>query len=92
MDHFRVSEFNGLTGPMYGVEYTQNDGASWITTSVHNTPAAADREMRGYVAAHPECSLWEGSIAQKIFDARPKVEYQESAKEGAAHGQDRNVR
>lgn len=74
MDYFRVSKFNGLTGPMYGVEYTQNDGQSWITTSVHTTPEIADREMRGYVALRREsCALWEGSLAQKIFAAKQET-------------------
>lgn len=60
MDYFRVSKFNGLTGPIYGVEYTQNGGRSWITMSVHSTPAAADREMRSYVALHRDnCAVWE---------------------------------
>lgn len=75
MDYFRVSKFNGLTGPMFGVEHTRNDGESWTTTSVHNTQEAADREMRSYVALHAdECRLWEGSLAQKISEARPKAE------------------
>ena len=82
MDYFRVSQFNGLTGPIYGVEYTQNDGRSWITTSVHNTQEAADREMRSYVALHAdECRLWEGSLAQKIADARPLAPHQDPAKD-----------
>lgn len=82
MDYFRVRELNGLTGPMYGVEYTQNDGESWITTSVHNTPEAADREMRGYVALHrDECRLWEGALAQKISEAQPKTTHQDLSKD-----------
>lgn len=60
MDYFRISKFNGLTGPMYGVEYTQNGGKSWITTSVHTTQELAEREMHGYVVLHrDECALWE---------------------------------
>ena len=67
MDYFRVSKFNGLTGPMYGVEYTQNGGRSWITMSVHSTPEAADREMRSYVALHRDnCAIWE-DLEAKTF-------------------------
>lgn len=72
MDYFRISRFNGLSGPMYGVEYTQNDGASWITTSTHTTLEAADREMRSYVATHAGCALWDGSLAQKISAAQER--------------------
>lgn len=72
MDHFRISRFNGLSGPMYGVEYTQNDGQSWITTSTHTTLEAADREMRSYVATHAGCALWDGSLAQKISAAQER--------------------
>lgn len=80
MDYFRVSQFNGLTGPIYGVEYTQNDGQSWITTSTHTTPEAAEREMRSYVATRQnECRLWEGSLAQKISDARSQATHQDPA-------------
>lgn len=61
MDYFRVRELNGLTGQMFGVEYTQNNGESWITTSVHATQELAEREMRSYVALHrDECAIWEG--------------------------------
>lgn len=74
MDYFRISEFNGYSGPMFGVEYTQNEGESWITTSVHSTPELAEREMRSYVALHRgECALWEGSLAQKIHKAKQEV-------------------
>lgn len=76
MDYFRTSKFNGLTGPIYGVEYTQNDGQSWITTSTHNTPEAAEREMRSYVATRSNCALWEGSLTQKISDAGSKAKEQ----------------
>lgn len=76
MDYFRVSEFNGLGGPMYGVEYTQNDGQSWITTSTHTTFVNADREMRSYVATHAGCDFWDGSLAQKISDAGSKAKEQ----------------
>lgn len=63
MDYFRVSEFNGYTGPMYGVEFTQNDGGSWTTMSVHSTPEIAEREMRSYVALHrDECAFWEEAL------------------------------
>lgn len=59
MDYFRVSKFKGLTGPMYGIEYTQNNGKSWITTSVHTKFEIADRKMRSYVALHRnECAIW----------------------------------
>jgi hypothetical protein len=81
MDYFRVSQLNGLTGPMYGVEFTQNDGESWTTMSVHNTPEAADREMRSYIALRGDtCALWEGSLTQKISDAE-----KEKAKRPAAN-------
>ena len=72
MDYFRVSRFNGLSGPIYGVEYTQNDGRSWITTSTHTTFVNADREMRSYVATHAGCALWDGSLAQKISAAQER--------------------
>lgn len=62
MCYFRVSKFNGYTGPMFGVEFTSNDGESWTTMSVHNTFEDADREMRGYVSLHlDECAYWEES-------------------------------
>lgn len=66
MDYFRVSQFNGYSGPMFGVEYTQNNGESWITISVHSTLHLADREMFSYVALHRnECALWEGSTSMQ---------------------------
>lgn len=74
MDYFRVSKFNGYSGPMFGVEYTQNEGESWITTSVHSTQELAEREMRSYVALHRDkCALWEDSLAQKIHRAKQEV-------------------
>lgn len=74
MKYFRTRELNGLSGPMWGVEYTKTDGERWITIAVHNTPEVAEREMRNYVALHPEeCAIWEGSVAQKIFDAKSKT-------------------
>lgn len=76
MDYFRVSKFNGYTGPMFGVEFTRNGGESWTTMSVHTTPEIADREMRSYVALHrDECVLWEGSLEQKIFEAKLATEH-----------------
>lgn len=57
MKYFRVSQFNGLSGAVFGVEYTQNNGESWVTVSVHNTHETANEEMGAYVATHEGCSL-----------------------------------
>ena len=74
MKYFRTRELNGLNGPMWGVEYTKTDGERWITTSVHNKLEVAEREMCSYIASHrDECAFWEGSAAQKIFDAKSKT-------------------
>ena len=62
MHYFRVSQFNGYSGPMFGVEFTQNYGNSWTTMSVHSTFHLAEREMLSYVAMHrSECDLWKSS-------------------------------
>ena len=66
MDYFRVSQFNGYSGPMFGVEFTRNYGKSWTTMSVHSTHHLAEREMRSYVALHrDECALWECSTSMQ---------------------------
>ena len=62
MDYFRVSQINGYSGLMFGVEFTENYGKSWTTMSVHSTQHLADREKRSNVALHRnESALWEVS-------------------------------
>lgn len=74
MDYFKVSKIDGngffadnYTGDLFTVEFTQDNGKSWTTMSMHLSFEGADKKMREYVAEHPgECALWEWS--QPVID------------------------
>ena len=75
MDYFRITKIDGsgffpdeFTGDLFNVEYTQNEGESWLRMSTHFSFEGADKYMRSHVALHPEeCALWEDR-QQQIID------------------------
>lgn len=75
MKYFRATKIDGsgffsdkYTGDLFNVEYTQNEGESWLRMSTHLSFEGADQKMRSHVALHPEeCALWENR-QQQILD------------------------